>query len=566
MTTIAPDEDKGEDQGQQQQRFLTPARIQQIGERVGPLIQEDLSWVERRKESVEVLDDTALRRQISVDFSLRSNTQPLLTSEQGDALFCAPVYVLPKAPSNLMSFDLEDENGQALTLINRTDNARISGAALRSMATHILKGNGNDLPDELAAELQRVAEAEAAIGPELARRLLNPTLTGWPDQVAILKKVPRFEWWLRTLAHSSLVVVLFRAVTPRRKLVKLSFEQPIAAKQRWLTRLGWTPYKVGVDTSLVEARSYHFEAQSPPGLRISDARLSDDANAKPVSDSGFLKRVHLYRPDAQAAGAGTGILWLSVSSPGFVGGALSAAVLAVSALFACWYAAPEIAANPTSAPALLLVLPALIASYVARPDQHALTTRLLSGARRLLLAVAFFAYGAAAFVALGGNGERDSAKLVERTESLELGLGIVAFASVVPLIGLSITWFHNRKQTLRRLSFKSQCYDSCFVAAPPRQIFASMVARSDPARLLAEYELVDHDDQARKLVFIRTRWHGAWVLTMRVEESDDNSILTCSSEHVSYLKGMPIAPLLVHRQDEEIKSILKAVQDWAAGP
>ena len=52
-------------------RFLVPDRIEEIGELIAPMIEHDLSWIERRKESVVILDDTALRRQISVDFSLR---------------------------------------------------------------------------------------------------------------------------------------------------------------------------------------------------------------------------------------------------------------------------------------------------------------------------------------------------------------------------------------------------------------------------------------------------------------------------------------------------------------
>jgi hypothetical protein len=55
----------------------------------------------------------------------------------------------------------------------------------------------------------------------------------------------------------------------------------------------------------------------------------------------------------------------------------------------------------STAPALLLVLPGFIATYVAQPGQHALTTRMLFRARRLLGYSALTAFAAAVvFVAV----------------------------------------------------------------------------------------------------------------------------------------------------------------------
>ena len=114
------------------QRFLKNTRIEEIGRLIAPMISGGLSWIERRKESVRLLDDTALRRQISVDFSLRSSVEPLLREDEEaqDPLFCAPIFVLPKSPANFRSFDLCDEDDHSLFLISRDDNAKISGEAL----------------------------------------------------------------------------------------------------------------------------------------------------------------------------------------------------------------------------------------------------------------------------------------------------------------------------------------------------------------------------------------------------------------------------------------------------
>ena len=114
------------------QRFLTADRLAEIGGLIAPMVGAGSSWIERRKESVQLLDDTALRRQISVDFSLRRSVAPLLdeTESGRDPLYCAPIFVLPKSPANFRSFDLCDEDHHSLFLIAREDNARISAEVL----------------------------------------------------------------------------------------------------------------------------------------------------------------------------------------------------------------------------------------------------------------------------------------------------------------------------------------------------------------------------------------------------------------------------------------------------
>jgi hypothetical protein len=546
------------------QRFLTPTRIEDIAERIEPLICDNLSWLDRRTERVEILDETALRRQISVDFSLRSSTaRPLLEAreeDQGQQLWCAPVFVLPKAPANLMGFDLEDEDGHALSLIGRLDNARISAAVLVRMARRVLGEQGLSLPKGLEIELRRVAEADdAAAGVQLARRLERAS--SWEPELGLLKADTRFAWWLSTLAHSSILAALFRSAGTRRKLVKLRFEQPLATERRWLTSLGWEPFRVGIDSPLIEARRYHLEAEAPPGLRITEASLSDDEATEPVSDSGFLRRVHLYRDRAQMAGAGTAVLWLRVSGLGFVGGAPLAAGLASGALIACFLNAREIAANPTSAPALLLVLPGLIATYIGRPDQHALTTRLLAVARRLLLLSALLAYIAAAKVALAGGAERDPEKLDARTENLEVWLGVLSLGSLFLLAALSVGWLRARVK-LRSPWRTPEFRYSRFVAAPPPRLFAVLRDAAVDQPFRSDYELIEHDG-ASELYFVRQRWHGLWLVAMRVEPAEGGSVLTCDARHESWLKGAPLAPLVSRREQASVADAVASIQDWA---
>jgi len=542
---------------EQGHRFLTAERIAKIGELIEPLLRDGLSWIERRKENVVILDDTALRRQISVDFTLRRTTVPLVDagSDGNESIYCAPVFALPKAPSNLMAFDLRDETGRSLRLISRNDNAHISGIALRRMAAHIL---GGDPSDALGDELEKIARASADEGEQRALRLRHEPAEAYAPEAAILVEDCRFQWWLTTLAHSSIVVVLFRAFTPRRKLIKLTFEQPIESELRMRASLGWDPYRVWIDSPLIEARTYHFEAEAPPGLRITEARLSDDVHVEPVVDDGFLRRIHLYRDDAAISGAGTAMMRLRVSSS-FAGGALTAAFLTALALLACSIFAEKIATNPSSAPALLLFLPGFIATYIARPDQHALTTRLLSNARRLLMGVAFVAYVAAARVVLNGGAAHGRVAVAETTESLRRWLIPLTIIASGLLVTLAITYARGRRPAERR---KSGSYsERAFVAASGAQVSAFLKAES---LVPAGYELAESNGQ--EIVFIRRAWHGHSTLLICTPTADqeDGCWVEGEGAYISQSLGL-MAHGRTRRDRATAQRFLAALQAWAIG-
>jgi hypothetical protein len=542
-------------------RFLTEERIQALGNGIAPLLR-DLSWIERRKETVVILDDTALQRQISVDFSLRGGREPVLEKDASlGNLYYAPVFALPKSPSNLMAFDLTDESGAALHLISRQDNGRISGAALESMAQETLVAKQLNLPADLAAELQRLATGDAASGKQIARQLCEGPVGAWQKELSVLRDDERFLWWLETLAHSSIVVVLFRSPRPRRKLIKMRFEEPIQAEQPILARFGWAPYRVGIESSLIGARSYHFEVQAPPGLRIAEAALSDDSGAEPVAERGALRRVHLYREDASAAGAGTAVLWLTVSGLGFVSGAVLAAVLGFSALLACLLAAPRIATNPTSAPALLLALPALIASYVARSDQHALTTRLLAFARWLLLFTAFFAYVAAGKVALSGSTPSNPKEIAARTDSLRIWLWPLTVLAFLSAAGLAVTWLRARSDFTpwRNSRFRA----THLIAGKPDVIRNRIKSSVAPTPVPEGYDL-EEEERDGALRFIRVDWMGVWSLTLRcIGASSRDTHVEVEGVYAPYNPGRIFAPWLLEREAEKVQTGLDALETWA---
>lgn len=438
--------------------FLSSERLEAIGQINGALLRRGGYWIHRRKESVSILDETALQRQVSVDFTLPDvipgcGREPHVKHPAGgEPVYCPPLFVLPKAPANLMAFDLLDESGVSLPLMTRIDNARVSAATLIELARIVLTDNALNLSAGLEARLRLIASADEP-HPTIAAARLARADSQDPNETELiaLRSDGAFMWWLRTLAHSSIVVVPYRDPTVRRKIFRLSYQQPITYSLPMTARLGWSTYKVVVDSSWIDARNFHFEAEAPPGLRIVSATLTDDEQPS-VRNEGFLRRVHLYRPGAERAGAGTAALSLHVNGQGFVGGALLASGLVLGAVLGCLAEAKHIAENPTSAPALLLLLPALIASYVARPDQHALTTRLLSSARRLLLIAGGAAYISAAFVALNGGASRGAA-LEHQTDILQGAFRLSGVAALFAFLGLVGTWILSRPRLSRLIRF-----------------------------------------------------------------------------------------------------------------
>jgi hypothetical protein len=405
---------------------LSPEQEEQIGHQNARLLLGPVDWIVRRRETVEIADEKSLRRQITVDFSLPEEPSPERLPDRG---YCAPILVLPKKPSHLMSFDLVDDDGKTLPLAARLENARISAATIKAMAELVLGGRAPQHPSYcLPYKLAAIARAPAPDGELAVDRLLSSEAARFGDgDLKELADHPRFRWWLFTLSHSSILMVPSPA-PGKRGIVKLSFREPILSEMSWRTGIGWTPYSVHVDSSFIGAQSFHFEAHSPAGLRIDNAVLASDR--PPESDEGMLRRAHLYLPNAEDGQAATAGLSLRVAGSGFVRDAWLASLLVTAAIAACLIWAENIVRDSSTAPALLLLLPGLIATYLGRPDHHGLTQRLLAWTRRTLMLSALLAYVTAARLALAGptpkKGEIDN-----EIAALECFLGFVLFFAVI---------------------------------------------------------------------------------------------------------------------------------------
>ncbi|MDO8186090.1 hypothetical protein Q5424_22455 [Conexibacter sp. JD483] len=561
--------------------WCSPELVEKIGRRCARLLIKPVQWIDRRKDSVEVIDDTALRWQTSVDFEYPDAAEgPLDDTVPHDIgrerLFGAPLFVLPKAPSNYMAFDLVDESGRALSLIGRTDNARITGETLVVMARQV----AGALDPEIERTIRMVAEADAVTSKLLARRCLQP-LDGDSHSAtwSRLAKHPRFAWWFRTAAEASIVVVLYRAVPGARKRIKLSYEAGIiVADTNFTLRLGWVPYSILIDAPWIEARTYHFEAAAPKGLRIERAWLADDEHPDAVRAGDLTRRVHLYRPDAVAAGAGAGTLELRTGGSSFPTGAFAVASFVVAALAACAIWAHKIAVNPTSAPALLLLLPGLLASYVGRPDQHALTSRLLSLTRVLLVVLALLAYAAAGGVVFTGGGDTKVAAVVdERTAALSTILWPLFLMSVVVwgLLGVALLRSH---RFLRRVFTRAAWRHLGTLVGQHRFDLVETLRATPSDTLKALYgdapgtpvperprdTVIDSVPFRMQRYVTRWRWYGNWLFVLAADAASGGSQASVTALLKTRRWMTPFRWLIVRRTKGTVADLLCDLADGFA--
>jgi hypothetical protein len=381
----------------------------------------DTSWVMRRKESVVVISESIVRRQMSVDFELPLTVEPH-GENRGQSVCWVPLLLLRKAPAALTGFDFRDEAGRSLPLPLRIDNADVSAATLEQLATSVLvsspQDGGGGLSPGLLQQLREVAlEPDGDTAEALLRKISEPPDPD-PDRQhkRILWANDDFRWLAESLAASSIVVVPFIGAAGSRRVVKLSYDEVLATarrdwtvgrlrrlrrlRQRVLESVGWRGYILYVASPFIGARTYHFELSAPDGMIITDGLLVDSEDDEVYYQDGPRLSVHFYVRHAEAKRQALSVFQFRIRAGGFVAGAWVTASIIAIALTACWHWADRLSGTSNGAPSALLLFPGIVAAYVGRVGDHPLTSRLLANARRLLFAAGVLAYIGAGRLAL----------------------------------------------------------------------------------------------------------------------------------------------------------------------
>jgi hypothetical protein len=398
------------------------------------LVGTGCGWVRRRKESVVFVDETLVRRHMTVDFELPPHVEAAQETN-GDAVYYAPLFFLQKGSDrpfvatdplgppepHFASFDYRNESGTALSLPARRWNALVTEAMLwvaaRAAAEHDPALNvDDDLALGVRGLLRSICEADRRdAGSVLSLLRSTPQAERESRFVQTLDgNNATFRELLTAAAVSSVVMVPLIGEGRRRGIHKLAYDEQIVfflpALRALGARLGWTGYEVWLDTPFIAASSYHFEAAAPAGLEIYDSGLvevaGDSAQRAHTGPptlarvSGFASGVHLYASDASDRRKAFAWVRLRVRRHDFVGGAVAAALMVTVSLWLGYAVRHEAARAVSNAPSLLLLFPGALAAYVARPGRHRLTARMLLVARQLLALASVLPFLAAASLTL----------------------------------------------------------------------------------------------------------------------------------------------------------------------
>jgi hypothetical protein len=429
------------------------------GVRMLRLLAQFDEWVYRRVEAVDFRDDTTVLRKVSVDFRLLPDA-PRRTLQDGSVVRLIPLTWVKKR--RLKNFDIRDEDGRAVSLVRTTDRDDLISKGLTAFAETVL-----DEP-RLASDVARDIEDIVGGLREDSMNLLNEWMNAGPGTTRYrLLSEPVFSVLLRRAAHNTVLVVALKDQPGAHRILKYCYEErvtfgrPEAGSGRRRSgrlrdgmeaALGFDPRRARFSAPAIQdAQSYHFEVAAPPGVDITEAVLFGGRQYE-RSDSvydwepGGEPRVHLvvrgvspgsrgraqvslrpsrheFRQVLFAAGLvavvlllGTAWVWTSFSreieppavgrqqtpSPGVPSAQASRGSSLERSLDPTTQASHD--SKATAAATLLVVLPAVFATLLVRPAEHAMASTLLSSGRTFVIISSALAYGAAATLVVVSSG------------------------------------------------------------------------------------------------------------------------------------------------------------------
>jgi hypothetical protein len=420
------------------------------------LMQSWPEWVHRRVDHITFDDLTAVAVRASLDFTVPEETWATASHSDGTPVVFVPLSLFLK--QRITAFSLRDESDRALPILTRPTADRVTGAALWAQA-HLVR-------------LQ--APADIALPPELMPERIERTImeiaTARPDPALesrawLVERSDRTDEcdacfaWRRLLRHSSRFKALslkftdaYTLITPMalpnvqsRRVIKLTYEAPrllggarqgpfqeespegsfvkgLRARARQLgTMSSLRPYPMYFRTGVVgRSRCYHQEAEVPPGLQLTAMQLGlyDSHDGRRVDQPdiliGKLRRAHLHVADVPSGAYGVTQLLVrgrinNIARSAWLASAMSLVLLIAASALAIIF--PSVLTEIT---ALLLVPPAILSAYIARPTEPLVATEVLFGLRLIAAmssGVAFFGAGAAAV------GARCTTKVLSVTKS-----------------------------------------------------------------------------------------------------------------------------------------------------
>lgn len=451
------------------------------------LIQAWSEWVFRRIDYITVDDVVTVHVRASLDFALPADAHPTSRMQDGTRIVFVPLAFLDK--QRMTRFSLRDEGNKALSILIQPKVARIGAATLwtqaqlaRVAAPHLAVPE--EMPEQVQQALLEIAGQRRADALDALDRLMTGPLPGNGEckkWMRLLRHSPRFQILAGKLAEAYLLITpMPQEDAQRGRILKLSYEttratgddrpDPIVRRPRaWLgelaRHLSLQPYVVGVGTGVVgRSQCYHQEFEAPEGLQITGASLSVYAKDEHANGSallcppdvvfGKLQRAHLHVAGVGIDAWGYTELRLRVRISNIARTAWMASGVTVALLVAVALLAAFLPGSVTSVVALLLVPPAALSAYVARPAEPLVSTVVVFGLRMIAAVSALCAFIAAGVAAIGKecvSEIRQVSPSVERTvTNCDTRNG--ALVAIMVLVTLSVVIFALLELVRRRVN------------------------------------------------------------------------------------------------------------------
>jgi hypothetical protein len=385
-------------------------------------------WIRRRKTAFEFVDDTVVRTKQSIDFRLRAEDFPNGAVPAEGARIYVPINIAPKEP--LTSFSIRDEDDRSLSLLNTFENGELAAEGLSAFMDGQTATNPGIVRGYFKPALSKIVYASDKAAGELALHSAIGHMGSALKDDAIIRPL------LTELTGGFLMLVPISYRPDEARVLKIDFVAPFEFSQRGLG--GWlraAAASVGLAPKTLQfqsrpigwAEGSHFEFAQPDEVRLISARLAvRQFNPKTRTHESIRNRRIVYgKPrmdlnasvwDPKAPNTGredTADVVLQMR-PQAVGTFLNITMTAVLSASLLGFFATRLQQldEPTTA-AVLLVIPALLFGYLARPGEHAIATRLLAGVRVLGLIAALAAISGAALI---GSGEFHASATVTRDQ------------------------------------------------------------------------------------------------------------------------------------------------------
>jgi hypothetical protein len=412
-----------------------PSDESELGTLLLALTDRAQEWVHRRVESVEFRDDRTVLRSVSVDFTL-PDWAPSVTLAKNHVVRLVPLAHLKKRP--LVGLDVFDEAGQSIPLLTGTQTGRMVAEGLVAFARKLVHGG---LTGTLQPSLEQDLRAITGDNLEEARKAWHSILhCGDDDERLKLASNRGFRMLTGRYQRNFLMLIPLQDEERARRVLKFRYVEPFRRTGGPWRLLVGEPHLARFEAPGVqEGGGYHLEIDLPDGVRVTsvslgtgDQRTQAEDDDRPSTDRQVVgSKVHLcvrYFPYDARAEAQTG---LRATRSGWLASAcfsvwLIAIILAVGDVWLRSHAKAQYPNISSTGVTLLLVIPGIFASLLARHAEHAMVAHLLRAIRSLLVTCSLLIYVAAGTL------------LMARTEA-QLRRSWAVYATLATLIAVIVT-------------------------------------------------------------------------------------------------------------------------------